>query len=258
MKKLLLFCSSLFIATGLSAQTTATDFTCNDCTGNNHNLFSELDSGKVIVISFVMPCASCISPSFSAYKSVQNYQSSNPGRVFFYIIDDLGNDSCSTLNTWATTDSMYNAIIFSDSTIHESDYGNLGMPKILVLGGSNHHIYYNVNFTINKATFQKAIDSALLATTQIAEPENYISRFTLFPNPAAAFTEVSYSLESATEVNCSIYNLVGENVKAFFSCTESAGEHSLSIDCSTLNNGLYFVKLIAGRTEKTIKLSVSR
>ena len=70
------------------AQTTATDFHVADCDGNSHHLFSELDSGKVVVIVWVMPCGPCATYALNAYAAVQTYSSSHPNRVLFYLVDD--------------------------------------------------------------------------------------------------------------------------------------------------------------------------
>ena len=48
----------------------------------------EQDAGKVVVIAWPMPCGSCIAPCLSAYTEVQNYTSSYPGRVLYYLVDD--------------------------------------------------------------------------------------------------------------------------------------------------------------------------
>ena len=46
--------------TGTQAQTTALDFTANDCAGMSHTLFSDLDAGNAVVIDLVMMgCPSC-------------------------------------------------------------------------------------------------------------------------------------------------------------------------------------------------------
>jgi hypothetical protein len=88
MKKLILvFLVALFsyVANGQ----TATNFTCNDCTGVSHTLFDELDAGNVIVLCWVMPCGSCIGPTLTTYNVVQSFATSHPGRVKLYITYQL-------------------------------------------------------------------------------------------------------------------------------------------------------------------------
>ena len=60
------------------AQNNATDFTALDCDGVSHHLFSELDSGKVIVIAWVMPCGPCGSIALDAYTASLGYANTNP------------------------------------------------------------------------------------------------------------------------------------------------------------------------------------
>src|SRR5687768_13644455 len=66
-------------------QTTATNFIANDCNGNSHNLFSELDSGNVIILVWVMPCGGCISAAQTASEIAESFSLTMPGRVRAYI-----------------------------------------------------------------------------------------------------------------------------------------------------------------------------
>ena len=70
----------LFVANISFAQTTATDFTTNDCNGISHNLFNELDNGNVVVIAWVMPCLPCASYSLPAYSAVQSFSFSHKSK----------------------------------------------------------------------------------------------------------------------------------------------------------------------------------
>ena len=98
----------LFVANVSFAQTTATDFTTNDCNGVSHNLFNELDNGDVIVIAWVMPCSPCATYSLPAYSAVQSFASSHPGRVHFYMADDYANTSCTSLSSCGNNYNMTN------------------------------------------------------------------------------------------------------------------------------------------------------
>src|SRR4051812_44992003 len=122
MKKILLLISVNVMALCSLGQT-ATNFNANDCNGNNHDLFSELNSGKIIVLFWVMPCGACIGPALTGYNTVQGYQSSNPNTVSFYLVDDVGDISCSTLTNWSNTNGMTSCARFSNSIIDMNDYG---------------------------------------------------------------------------------------------------------------------------------------
>ena len=163
MKKYILRSLFVLFVTNVSfAQTTATDFTTNDCNGVSHNLFDSLDAGNVIVIGWVMPCGPCATYTLPAYSAVQSFATSHPGRVHFYLVDDYANTTCATLINWGNTNNMPLNTTFSSADINMLDYGTTGMPKVVVLGGDSHLIYYNENNS--QPTFngvQTAITNAL-------------------------------------------------------------------------------------------------
>ena len=259
MKKILLI--AYVLITGMSflnGQTTATNFTCNDCGGTNHDLFTELNSGKVIVIVWVMPCTSCIGPAQSAYTEVQNYASSNPGQVKYYLCDDAANTSCTTLNTWANANGLSGAsAIFSNSGVVESTYGSGGMPKIVVLGGSNHTVFYNQNGPLDVSNFNTAINNALAAAVGIEENTMDHFKLALFPNPITdKKTIVTYNLKSNEEITIEIYNALGAKVKNVLNERQSIGKNDLQIDLSSFTSGSYFIKLRNGNKFNVIKFVI--
>lgn len=238
---------------------TATNFTTYDCASVSHTLFTELDAGQVIVMCWVMPCASCIAPASADASAVQGFASSHPGRVKFYILDDTGGSSCNTLTSWQSTNSIISDATFQNAgnVIKMTDYGTAGMPKTVVLGGTTHTVFYNVNGTVTSSGLQTAITNALNATTGITEQGATLSSLNLYPNPADSRTRISYSLGAGSEVKIDIYNVVGEKVVNIFSGYQGQGEHAIAVDTQKLISGIYFMKFAGGNDEKTIKLSVS-
>lgn len=239
----------------------AVDFTSNDCAGNSHNLFSELNSGKVIVIAWVMPCGACAAASQTAYSVVQSYASSNPGQVLMYVVDDAGNTSCSTLNNWVNTNSMPNVTTFSNSVIDMTDYGTAGMPKIVVVGGGyGHELYFNANNSAaNNATgIQNAIDSALVDVTGITNPTNTTSSISLFPNPALGSSVLTITAAQPSKANVEVYNTLGEKVLSVFDGTLQQGENRLNINTEGLAAGNYFVRITEGDLIREERLTIAK
>lgn len=254
MKKKLLIAFAVLVSNFGIAQTTATNFNCNDCVGNNHDLFTELDAGKVIVICWVMPCGGCISASRTAYDAVQTYSTSNPGRVVFYLVDDNGDTPCNTLTSWGNTNAMPNAVKFSNSAIRPSDYGTVGMPKIIILGGASHTIYFNQNDGANSSGITPAINLAL-GSSGIVENNN-ISYLNVFQNSANKINLV-YNINQANAVNVEIFNITGEKIKSASYTNISQGKHETQFDIENYSNGLYFLKFEAGDFSKVVKFVIS-
>jgi hypothetical protein len=251
------FIASISISFG---QTNATDFDATDCDGNAHNLFSELDSGKIIVIAWVMPCGPCGTFSLPAYASVLSYSVNHPGKVLFYMADDYGNSSCQDLNAFATTYQMTESTIFIDPVIKMTDYGSNGMPKVVVLGGSEHKVYYNEKEgDITTQGVDAAIDEALGLSNRISENSNIQFQLNAFPNPANNLLNVSYELGQASELIFEVLNISGSNVmRTKNEGYKGTGIQTSEIDINGLSRGAYFLKATADFGLETIMFTVSQ
>ncbi len=67
--------------------------------------------------------------------------------------------------------------------------------------------------------------------------------FTVFPNPAQGNGSIKYTLRQAQQVEITLQNSLGQTVKTLLSQPQLAGEHSLTVDTSTLPAGMYFCTL---------------
>lgn len=237
MKKIFTSIALMLAAAISNAQTTATNFTATDCNGNSHTLFSELDSGKIIVLAWVMPCGMCVTGGDAAYNAVQTFATSNPGKVRYYLIDDAGNTSCSSLTSWATSNGIPSpTAIFGNSgnIINESNYGGSGMPHIVVVGGTNHKIYFNEKSGSGSGT-QAAIQSAINAVG-VKEVTNQIT-FSISPNPATNTFEVNYG---KTISKIAILNISGQAVDEE---VYTNGSVNPTVDLSKIAKGIYTVRV---------------
>lgn len=243
MKKVIFTITLLLASLGVTtAQTTATNFTAQDCNSVNHTLFNTLDSGKVVVMVWVMPCGSCVNGAKAAYNAAQSFATRKPGKVLYYIADDMGDASCSTLNTWITSNSigsLANMTVFSNAgnVINENDFGGTGMPHVVVMGGTNHKIYYNTKnaATNDQVGITKAIDS-VFAGLNVASLENN-SRFSVSPNPVTT----SFTINHSEPVkNITVTSVTGQLVKEE---TFSKGKMNPVINITGITAGVYTVKV---------------
>ncbi len=247
MKKIITSIALISAFTASNAQTTATDFTAPDCTSASHTLFTELNNGKVIVLVWVMPCAMCVDGAKAVSAAVQSYATSNPGKVMAYLSDDMGDQTCTDLNTWMTSNSVgTNFTVFGNAgnKIDESNYGGSGMPHVVVLGGSDHKVYFNKKGTAaNDVNGLKSAINAAMIPTGINNIANDIT-FAVVPNPVNDQLTIQYgtAIRSVT-----ITAMNGQLIKeeAF-----NGGKMNPSVQLSGVAKGLYLVKVIdvAGNT----------
>ncbi|MBK8492068.1 MAG: T9SS type A sorting domain-containing protein [Saprospirales bacterium] len=251
--------SLIIIFSGIAAfgQTTATDFTATDCDGFSHHLFSELEAGKVIVMAWVMPCAACLPPSLAAFSAVKNYVDDYPGVVSFYLVDDFGDTPCNTMKSWAGANGLPKANVFSTATIDMGDYGQYGMPKVVVLGGgADHTIFYNENYST--VGVGEAIEAALGLTSITASPRVDLGVI-LSPNPAQNELHIAYRLPQAAELSAEVLNILGAEIFSIVKDEKQvAGAHEMQVDISGLSNGVYFFRLNTTNGAQVVRFYVAQ
>jgi hypothetical protein len=236
--------SALMLAAAISnAQTTATNWTAPDCNATSHTLFNELDNGKIVVMVWVMPCGSCVNGAKAAYNVYQQYETSNPGKVVYYLADDFGDASCAQLNSWITSNNIGDPskmTIFSNSgnIIDESNFGGSGMPHVAVMAGTDHKIYYNKkNGAANDpAGIQNAVQTALNVVTGVSNIGQI--RFSVSPNPATELIQIDHKTAVSRIV---ITSVTGQLVKELDFTSGSRNPH---VSLSGIVPGVYTLKVI--------------
>ncbi len=92
--------------------------------------------------------------------------------------------------------------------------------------------------------------------TTSAHSKNAIQiNLNVFPNPAVDQTQITYNLPVAERVIIQLYDFNGKRIKTIYDRKTSAGEHTLTVDLSDVNEGNYLISVIAGSHNKGFKLS---
>ncbi|HVZ38090.1 MAG TPA: T9SS type A sorting domain-containing protein [Candidatus Kapabacteria bacterium] len=77
-----------------------------------------------------------------------------------------------------------------------------------------------------------------------------------YPNPASGTTDVHFTLPSAGHATLSLWNVRGQLVKTLASGSMEAGAHSVTLDASSLANGVYYYTLSSGSETVSNTLTV--
>jgi len=78
------------------------------------------------------------------------------------------------------------------------------------------------------------------------------------PNPFNPSTEVTYSLEKASNVILKVYDLLGREVATLVNGGNQPGEHSVTWNAQNVPSGVYFYRLSAGTFVETKKMVVMK
>ena len=252
---------ALLVSGNSIAQTNATAASPVDCNGITHDLFADMDAGKIIVIGWTMPCATCASPLLDVHNAVLNFAISNPGVVEYWLTDDFGNTNCSSISGWAATSGISNAIYFSTSELSMFDYGTTGMPKVVVVGCADHKVYYNRNDSPTGSGVTDAVNQALsdiAASCLLGNDELNQTKFDLacYPNPANSEIAVSFSIPTAEKISLEIMDLNGAVLKQVNVEKSNALVGSVQVDIKDLKGGVYLLKIMSNDEAEVIKFQV--
>jgi hypothetical protein len=182
--------------------------------------------------------AVCIDDNFLILKfnGSENHQT--------YEVYYIKQNELNTLEEWQT---YFGAIMY--------DLLNDGEPEILI--SMAHTINTQQNIISRGVTKIYSSDS----TTSVKENEILPTSNELFqnyPNPFNPATNIKFQLKKTETVFIKVYNVLGKEIKQLLQENLPSGEHNIQWDGndnegSTLPSGIYFIQMIAGSYQKTIK-----
>ena len=180
--------------------------------------------------------AVCIDGNFVILKfnGSQNHQTYE---VYYIKQNELANDTVGS--------NYYGAVM--------SDLLNDGKKEILI---SMNHILYQQNVyrhitRIYIPDSTTSVNSDLILPVETNLYQNY-------PNPFNPSTNIKFRISETGNVSIKIYNVLGKEIKQLLQENLPSGEHNIQWDGkgnegSTEPSGIYFIQMIAGSYQKTIK-----
>lgn len=75
-----------------------------------------------------------------------------------------------------------------------------------------------------------------------------------YPNPFNPETRIDFTLDTKSEVNLTIYNMLGQEVATLVDEVKAAGNHKVTWSASDVASGVYFYRLTAGDLTLTKKM----
>ena len=79
-----------------------------------------------------------------------------------------------------------------------------------------------------------------------------------YPNPFNPVTAIGYQLSAISDVELSIYNVLGQKIVTLVSERQSAGPHQVEWDASMMASGIYYYKIEAGEFLQVRKMILIR
>ncbi|MEN8224451.1 MAG: T9SS type A sorting domain-containing protein [Bacteroidota bacterium] len=242
---LLIFLFSFNISFGQVLIDTALNFSVKDIYGNNIELFSILDEGKLVAINFFSTsCGPCglYAPDFQA--SYEDF-GENAGNVYFLGMC-WGDDNTGVAYFDSIHGITHPSVSGSEgggNQVH-NNYQVMSTPTVILINPEReiieHHIWEPTHENINAAIL--AAGGSMLGIHDPATSDN--SSILIYPNPASDRFTVQMMITESAKYHIEVFNLLGSGVYKSKPEFTAAGTHMVNADCSTLPGGTYFVRVL--------------
>jgi len=256
-KTIFLIAALMFVRTISNSQETAMQLSGNDCNGVPHDLFADLDAGKVVVLFFFMPnCTSCPPPAKKIQTMANNVMKTHPGMIKGYAMPFQNSTTCEYTASWVSSNVLSLYAPFSKGATQVAYYGGFGMPTVVLLGGKDHKVLFStLSFKTSDTTIMKNKILEVLNTSSVNELPSAVSAFEVFPNPANDNISVTIDLKQPTRVSIDITDLTGQQVFVIME-EEQTGLINRQFSLSSLTDGNYIIRLRVNSESYTQKLSI--
>jgi len=185
----------------------------------------------------------------------------NAWRVFvpptsgFITIDTFGSDFDTVL-------SVESAIPDTELACNDDAGGTLQsrISNFQVTGGQRYLVRVTGFRNDRQGTIQLNLSSITGSpvSNETAATVSTVSLDAAYPNPFAGRTSLAYTLPSAQDVRVVAYDVLGREVAVLAEGTQPAGEQEVTFDAASLPSGIYVVRLTAGKTTITRRVTVVR
>lgn len=95
-------------------------------------------------------------------------------------------------------------------------------------------------------------------TTNTKDISETISDLQLFPNPATDNCHLKFNLSQTKTLEVQVYNILGEKVQSIEKSIYNEGENELRLNTSSLDNGMYIVKVYDGTRAVNQQLIINK
>jgi hypothetical protein len=96
-----------------------------------------------------------------------------------------------------------------------------------------------------------------LSSNKIVNPQQF-QLYQNYPNPFNPVTMIRYQLPMTSNVDLSVYNLLGQKVAILVSQKENAGSHQIEWDATGFASGVYYYHVVAGNYREVKKMILIR
>ncbi|MFC1898291.1 FG-GAP-like repeat-containing protein [Candidatus Cloacimonadota bacterium] len=169
-----------------------------------------------------------------------------------YIYENLGDFTISS--TSIIVDTNINNTNNNVFTISTGDFDNNQYKDIVFSAHIDNEPYIGLVFNNGDGSFQ---NEPVNAYNELISNNDVL--LTNYPNPFNPSTTIEFSIQIDSNIELSVYNIKGQNIKTIVNNEFTKGSHSIiwngnDDSGNSVSSGIYFYKLKSGNFEKTKKM----
>jgi hypothetical protein len=103
-------------------------------------------------------------------------------------------------------------------------------------GGTGGDFVFPGNYTLTEGI-------ETITTTVTENKTEFISKFSVFPNPTSERMRLSYALKETKTVSIDLYDITGKMMKVLISESQKPGLYEKTISLQDIEKGIYFVRI---------------
>jgi hypothetical protein len=113
------------------------------------------------------------------------------------------------------------------------------------------------SYRLKQIDFDGTFEYSQVIDVGVENPEKFYL-YQNYPNPFNPNTKIKFSIASETNVNLTLFNLLGERIKEIKNENMRPGYYEINFDASNLSSGIYFYRITADEFVETKKMILMR
>jgi hypothetical protein len=137
------------------------------------------------------------------------------------------------------------------TSLHVVSAGSDGTANVQVQVGTFRDPTNRIELNLTATTIPVSVEDENTIVTDYYLEQNY-------PNPFNPSTKINFGIKKASNVEISVYNILGNKITTLFNGIKSKGNHSVTFDASKFSSGVYFYKIISEDFVQTKKMILEK
>lgn len=236
---------ALMFVTSISKAQTPMQIDGLDCNGTSHDMFSELNAGKAVVVFFYMPnCSSCPPPAQEIQAMANNILASHPNMITAYAFPFQNSTPCVDVATWTSVNNLPMYSPYDSGAVQVANYGGFGMPTVVLLGGTDHRVMFStLSYSTSDTTIMRDSILSLFAPLGLQENSNAVNSINIFPNPSSSNATITLELNKIANVSLDVMDITGRKILAISNEKNVSGTISRQLNTANMPTGVYNIRI---------------